>query len=149
VQKYGNDPAVMNVVLYFSPGGIEPELHTPVVDVAVCVRVSLLVHVTVPPTDTVIGFGEYALVVNVVAPMTIDACAPVAGGVAGEAGDDEDEPPQATVNPNSSAPNAIRNLMRDLLVDARSPSQTDCPGRLLEIPSKSPQEVGERRVTKS
>src|SRR5436853_7526086 len=101
VQKYGNDPAVIKVVLYFSPGGIEPELHTPVVDVAVCVRVSLFVHVTVPPTDTAIGFGEYALVVNVVAPRTIDACAPDGGGAAGEAGeagDDEDEP-QATVNP--------------------------------------------------
>jgi hypothetical protein len=106
----------MNVVLYFSPGGIDPELQTPVVDVEVCVRVSLFVHVTVPPTATAIGFGAYAFAANVVAPDTIDAWTPTdAGGEAGAAGEDEDCP-QAVVRPNSRTANATRHLMHDLLV---------------------------------
>ena len=39
------------------PGAIEPEFQAPPFAVDVCDVKSLLVHVTVPPTETVIGLG--------------------------------------------------------------------------------------------
>jgi len=52
-----------------------------VFEVAVCEIVSLFTHVTVVPTDTVNGFGEYAVVVSVRAPATMLTLAPVGVGV--------------------------------------------------------------------
>jgi hypothetical protein len=73
------------------PGAIEPELHVPPSAVEVCAVESLLVHITEPPTGTVIGFGEYAVVVNVDEPATMDTetLEPVVGV---GAVDGEDEP---------------------------------------------------------
>jgi hypothetical protein len=51
------EPAVANVRLNFAPGAIEPEFHEPSSPVDVCVVVSLLVHVTVPPALITTGFG--------------------------------------------------------------------------------------------
>ena len=39
------------------PGAIEPEFQAPASAVDVCVVESLLVQVTVPPTETAIGLG--------------------------------------------------------------------------------------------
>jgi hypothetical protein len=55
----------------------------------------LLVHVTVPPTATVTGFGAYAVVVSVDDPETIDTGVPV---VVGAVVDGEDEEPHAAAN---------------------------------------------------
>jgi hypothetical protein len=66
-------PADGNVAVNVPPGAIEPELHVPPSAVDVCAVESLLVHITEPPTGTVIGFGEYAVVVNVDEPATMAA----------------------------------------------------------------------------
>lgn len=47
--------------------------------VDVCVVLSLLCHVTVVPTATVIGFGEKAVVVSVDAPLTMVIAEPLVG----------------------------------------------------------------------
>src|SRR5215831_12640043 len=61
---------------------------------------SLFVHVTVVPTDTVTGFGEYAVVVNVLAPWTIlTAAAPPVEGVVGV----EDPPPPQDATSTAAA----------------------------------------------
>jgi hypothetical protein len=71
-QMYENDPAVWNVLVNEPPGAIVPESQLPA-EVDVWAMVSSFVHVTLPPTATLIGFGEYAVVVNPMAPRTIDA----------------------------------------------------------------------------
>ena len=77
------------------PGAIVPEFHAPLLATDVCVTESLLVHVTVPPTATVTGFGAYAVVVSVDDPETIDTGVPV---VVGAVVDGEDEEPHAAAN---------------------------------------------------
>ena len=94
-----------------APGAIEPEFQAPLLAVVVCVVVSLLVQVMLPPTDTVIGFGAKALVVKVDAPLTIDTGVPDAPdeGVVGVglAGVEYDEPhPDKTIETSTAA--AIR-----------------------------------------
>jgi hypothetical protein len=59
-------------VLNDPPGGIAPEFH-PVFAVDVCVVLSLFRQVTVPPTDTLIGFGLNAVDVSRLALTTIVA----------------------------------------------------------------------------
>jgi hypothetical protein len=44
-------------MLNLAPGAIDPEFQAPPSAVEVCVAESLLVHVTVPPTETAIGLG--------------------------------------------------------------------------------------------
>jgi hypothetical protein len=94
-------------MLKFPPGGITGEFQAPPFAVDVCDVESLLVHVTVPPTETVIGLGLKAVVVIVAAPGTIDAATlePEEGDV-GELVDGEDEP-HATEQPRRSATSAI------------------------------------------
>ena len=53
----GNCPAAGNVAVKLAPGAMAPEFHTPPSDVEVCVTLSPLVQVTLPPTDTMIGLG--------------------------------------------------------------------------------------------
>ena len=71
---------------------------------------SLLVHVTVPPTETAIGLGLKAVVVIVDAPMTIDAAtlAPEVD-IVGEGVEGEDEL-HATEKPNR-ATSTIRKVI--------------------------------------
>jgi hypothetical protein len=100
-QWYGKEPAAGKVMLNVPPGAIEPELQAPALATEVWVMESLLVHVTMPPTDTVIGFGAKAVVVMVDAPETIDtAPGPPDRVDAGAAGDDE---PHAAAKLSSSA----------------------------------------------
>ena len=58
--------------LKLPPGGTLGDPHTFVVDVVVWASMSLLTQVTVAPTDTVAGFGTYAVVVNPVAPRGME-----------------------------------------------------------------------------
>jgi hypothetical protein len=60
-----------------------PVSKAPPFDVAVCAVLSLLTHVTVVPTATVTGFGEYAFVVRLLAPLTIVTVAPAPGAGVG------------------------------------------------------------------
>jgi hypothetical protein len=101
----------MNVWLNCPPGAIGPELNDPSLAVDVCVVESRLVHVTAPPALTMIGFGAYAVVVIVEAPLTIDA------PTAGLAGDDEgmegvDDWPQPSDPPSRAAIRTVRNFIR-------------------------------------
>src|ERR1700685_1379587 len=98
-------------MLKLPPGGITGEFQAPPFAVDVCEMESWLVHVTVPPTETVIGLGLKAVVVIVDAPGTIDAATlePEDVGI-GEAVDGEEEP-QAIEKPSSSATGAIRKVM--------------------------------------
>jgi len=88
-----NEPAVGNVLVNVAPGPIEPESHAPLSAVDVCVVESLFIHVTLPPTATEIGFGEYAVVVRTDAPLTMETgVPPEAGGVFDGEVDDEPQP---------------------------------------------------------
>jgi len=107
VHLYANEPAVENVLLKVRPGAIEPESNDASLAVAVWVVESLFVHVIVPPTEIVTGFGEYAVVVNVDELATIDTGVPVLfpEGVDGELD------PQPMARPIHPATIAIRSLM--------------------------------------
>ena len=71
----------------------------PSLALAVCATLSLFFHVAVPPTASTIGFGEYAVVVNEVAPLTIDTGEPDPfEGVVGE--DDEPQAAEAMIAPH-------------------------------------------------
>ena len=78
------------------PGAIVPEVHAPLLATELCATESLFVHVTAPPTATVTGFGEYAVVVSVDDPDTIDTGVPVV--VVGAVVEGEDEEPHAAAN---------------------------------------------------
>jgi hypothetical protein len=109
VQLYGKVPADAKVMLNLPPGAITPEFQAPPVAVDVCDVESLLVHVTVPPTETAIGLGLKAVVVSSDAPGTIDAATVEPEGDIGEGVDGDDEP-HATEKPSRSATGAIRQI---------------------------------------
>jgi hypothetical protein len=101
-----------------APGAIEPVAKLPLSAVALCVAVSLLVHVTVVPTATVCGFGENAVVVNVRAPLTMDTLA--GAGVEGAAGVGE----ELLLHPAKHSP-AKRSTPH--LIDMRDPIAKNLP----------------------
>ena len=94
-----NVPALGNIRLKEPCAAIDPEFQRLVSEVEVCATLSLLVHVTVAPAGTVSGFGEYAFVVRVEAPETIETVIPeppVDGrGVGDVVGEDEPQPNDA------------------------------------------------------
>jgi hypothetical protein len=103
-------------VLNCPPGPIDGELHAPLLAVEVCAVLSLLIHVTVVPTVTLSGFGEYAVVVIVDAPLTIETEVPdvpdpdpeVAVPVEGADGESE---LHADKRPKRTTAQPIRKLM--------------------------------------
>jgi hypothetical protein len=105
VHLYVNVPAVENVWLNFPPGAIVPESNDALLAVAVCAVESLFVHVTVPPTEMETGFGEYAVVVKVDEPLTMEIA------VVAFDGEDGELDPQPIVNPINPASTLNRNLM--------------------------------------
>ena len=98
-------------MLNVPPGAIEPEFHVPPFATDVCVVESWLVHVTVPPTETEIGLGAYAVVVIVDAPETMETAVPDPEGV-GEVIDGDDEQPKD--NPSNKVASAMRSRIRSL-----------------------------------
>jgi len=98
---------VGNVRLKVAPGAIVAESNAPPFAVDVCAVLSLFIHVTVPPTDTVTGFGEYAVVVRLDEPLTIETRVPVGVGV-GVDGEFE-EPPHAQQASATAGVNIHRN----------------------------------------
>jgi hypothetical protein len=117
-------PADWNVLLNPWPGLMMPEFHSPLSEVDVCAMVSLLVHVTVVPTLTVIGLGLYAVVVIDCAPATIDTPDPEGDGegegVGVGVGDDGDDEPllQAAAPPArvTRRRNTVLRIKVDLLI---------------------------------
>lgn len=98
------------------PGTIDPEFHAPLSDVDVCVVLSLLAHVTVPPTATLTGFGANAVDVIVDAPDTIETGVPgpdVVGVGEGEVNGAEllELPQPAAMQSSRRALSAVRILM--------------------------------------
>lgn len=73
-----------------------------------CVIVSLFIHVTVPPTATLTGFGAYAVVVNLDDPLTIDTFVPGVGIGEGAAGGIDDDDPHASVKARLHSTGTIR-----------------------------------------
>jgi hypothetical protein len=65
---------------------MDPVANVPLSAVELCVDVSLFVHVTVVPVATVIGLGEYAVVVSLLAPATIEIVTPGLGLGLGDEG---------------------------------------------------------------
>jgi hypothetical protein len=110
VQWYGKEPAAEKVMVNARPGAIGPEFQAPPFAVDVCAVESLLVHVTVPPTATVIGLGVKAVVVNVDAPVTIDAATPEPEGDGTGEGVDGDDELHPTEKP-SRARSTIRKVI--------------------------------------
>jgi hypothetical protein len=107
VHLYVNVPAVENVLLNVAPGPILPELNDPSSAVAVCAVESLFVQVTVPPTEMETGFGEYAVVVSVDEPFTMETGVPVVGFD----GEDGELDPQPIANPITPASTLNRNFI--------------------------------------
>jgi hypothetical protein len=102
-------PALGNVRLKLAPGAIDPEFHDPSSPADVCAVPSLLVHVIVSPAAIDIGFGAYAVFVNVSAPLTIDTGVPVTPVPPdGADGEYELQPTKSVINP-ATTPN--RSLM--------------------------------------
>src|SRR5215470_19837810 len=120
VHLYVNVPAVENVWLNFPPGAMFPELNDPLSPVAVWAVESLFVQVTVPPTEIETGFGEYAVVVKLDEPLTMETGVPVAPFD----GDDGELDPQPIANPINPASTLNRNFM--YLSIPRGPSQRRC-----------------------
>jgi hypothetical protein len=121
-QWYGKLPADGNVMLNVPPGAIAPEFQALLFATDVCVTESLFIHVTVPPTPTVIGLGEYALVVSVDDPDTIETAVPE---VVGEVVDGDDEL-HAAERVNTKMASAIRTIMTTSGMDR---PQSRCPIR--------------------
>jgi hypothetical protein len=107
-------------MLNVPPGAMAPEVHAPPFATEVCVTESLFVHVTVPPTATVAGLGENAVVVSVDDPDTIETGVPV---VLGEVVDGDDEL-HAEERVNTKIASAIRTNMTTSCVDR---PQSRCP----------------------
>ena len=99
-----------------------PEFQAPPSPVDVCVVLSLFVHVTVPPTATLIGLGENAVVVRKDEPLTIETGVPpppaagegdgegdgAGAGVGDEGVDGESVDPQPTTKAVMSVTKKIR-----------------------------------------
>jgi hypothetical protein len=117
-QWYGKLPADGNVVLNVPPGAIVPDVHAPVFETELCATESLFIQVTVPPTATVTGFGENAVVVSVDDPETMDTGMPDVGAVV----DGEDEL-HAEARVNTKMASAVRTIMKTSCVDR---SQSCC-----------------------
>jgi hypothetical protein len=109
-QWYGKVPADEKVILKLPPGAITGELQAPPFAVDVCEIESLLVHVTVPPTGTIIGLGLKAVVVIAAAFATIDAATPEPEGDVVDEGVDGEEEPHANEEPSNAATSAIRKV---------------------------------------
>jgi hypothetical protein len=75
-------PADWNLTLAEFPGGIGPVANERLSAVASCTVLSLLIQVTVVPTGTFNGLGTNAVVVSLLAPLTIETV-DVAGAGAG------------------------------------------------------------------
>jgi hypothetical protein len=108
------------VTLAERPGAIEPVEKLLLTAVASCVVESLFTHVTVVPTETFNGFGENAVVVRVLAPLTIatDEVVPVGAGVGvgdGE-GAEYELPPQAVRQSAARRMTPKRTAMLDRLL---------------------------------
>jgi hypothetical protein len=77
-------PGVEKVIAFeVAPAEIPWVSNTPPLDVAVCVVPSWFTQTTDIPTGTFVGLGEYAVVVRLKAPETIDTDEPLAGGPPG------------------------------------------------------------------
>ena len=98
-----------NVRLKVAPGAIVAESNAPPFAVDVCAVLSLFIHVTVPPTDTVTGFGEYAVVVRLDEPLTIETRVPVGVGVGVGVDGEFEEPPHAQQASATAGVNIHRN----------------------------------------
>jgi len=102
--------------------------------VVVWVTLSLFFQVTIPPTASTIGFGEYAVVVNDDEPLTIDTGVPeLFEGIVGE--DDEPQAAEAMSAPQVMISRMftlfpLRSHARQLSCRVRPPSRT----RLFSIP---------------
>ena len=99
-------PAAGNILLNVAPGAIDPEPNDPSSPFAVWAVLSLLVHVTVPPAEIETGFGEYAVVVKVDEPLTIETGVP-----AFPDGEDGELAPQPMAKPMNPASMPSRNFM--------------------------------------
>jgi hypothetical protein len=130
-------------MLKLPPGGMEPEFQLAPVDVWSVV--SPFVHVTLPPTATVMGFGANAVAVSVDAPLTIDTGVPFGfpdgvGDGDGAAGDEYDDP-----HPNEAAKSVAAKTIRNFIMRTSPIAMAfrKCPAIVLSvhIPRVSPQSV--------
>jgi hypothetical protein len=82
--------------------------------------VSLFTHVTIVPTETFSGFGEYAVVVRALAPLTIVTVAVVSVGVGVGVGEGDgavyELPPQAVKQSPARRITPKRTAMLDRLL---------------------------------
>jgi hypothetical protein len=90
------------------PGAMLPESHTAVSDVDVCVIVSLLTHVIVPPRAIATGLGLYAVVVSVRELATIETVVAGAGDGEGDGVVGDELPLQAAVVATAKANSTAR-----------------------------------------
>jgi hypothetical protein len=104
-----NVPAFGNIRLNVAPGAIVPEFQDPSSPAEVCASVSLLIQLTVSPAEIVIGFGAYAVFVNVAAWLTMDTGVPVT--LVPPDGEDGEYELHPMVRPITPATMLNRNIM--------------------------------------
>jgi hypothetical protein len=108
------------VTLPERPGAIEPVEKLLLTAVESCAIESLFTHVTVVPTETFSGFGENAVFVRVLAPLTIVTDAVVPVGVGAGVGDGDgavyELPPQAERQSPARRMTPKRTAMLDRLL---------------------------------
>ena len=107
-------PADVKVLLKLAPGAMLPEFQAPPSPVDVCVVLSLFVHVTVPPTATLIGLGENAVVVSVDEPLTIETGVPPPAGAGDGDGEGEGDGVGEGVDGESVEPQPITKAVKSV-----------------------------------
>jgi hypothetical protein len=115
------------VKLNFPPAGILPESNALVSLVAVCAMLSVFVHVTIVPTDTLMGFGAYAAEPSDRAPDGIVTAEPEGDGVGvgvGVVG--VDELPHATAVSRRQATRTYRRTDIEPLLPRGLLNSSDC-----------------------
>jgi hypothetical protein len=119
-------PAVGNEDENVAREASAPELKAPLSLVTVCVIESSFVHVTVAPTDTMMGFGLKAALPRICAPDGIVTAFPLVGlglgaGVVGvgEVGVDELLLPHAATKSSTATGNTKRKILIDISIDTK------------------------------
>ena len=85
----------MNVKLKRLPCARVGDVHAPLLATELCATLSLLSQLTVVPTETLSGFGEYAVLDNVEEPLTMVTVVLPAGAGSGVSDGDVELFPQA------------------------------------------------------
>jgi hypothetical protein len=121
------------------PGARLGDAHPPLIDVELCVVLSLFSQLTVAPTETVMGLGEYAVLDSIEAPFTIVTVVLPAGAGSGVGEGDEELLPPHALRQRAAKKTAInlQNMVRSLLRGWKGKDAVTLIGCIRPIVSRS------------